>query len=397
MTLPGRETNELAERANHRCLNPRSVRSAGSPTPERGPGSLAEAIRTAVTTVAELYAYLEERGVDPKAAGLDRLAEPAVLPMRVPRYYLDLIDWSNPADPLRRQVLPSPEEAIALPDDLPDPIGDDAHSPVPGIVHRYPDRALFLLTATCAVHCRFCFRREFIGKPVRTLRKDQLEAAFAYLAEHSELWEVILSGGDPLVFPDAYLEGVLHRLRRISHLRIIRIHSRTPVIYPGRLTAQLGEIARRYAPLYLVIHVNHPREVTPTFAARVGAIVDRGTPVLSQTVLLRGVNDDVATLAALFRKLVEARIKPYYLHQLDRAPGTNHFRVPIEQGLKLMEGLRGHLSGLCLPTYVLDIPGGHGKVPLGPHYVHLRGERLYEIASYLGQRFLYRDPPTDDR
>lgn len=358
--------------------------------------TLAEAIRSAITTTAELRAYLQERGIDPETAGIATLAEPVVLPVRVPRYYLDLIDWTDPGDPLRRQVLPTDKEQLSLPDDLRDPIGDDAHSPLPGLVHRYPDRALFLLTTTCAVHCRFCFRREFIGKPVRTLRKDQLEAAFRYLADHAELWEVILSGGDPLVFPDAYLAGILRRLREIAHLKIIRVHSRTPAIFPGRLTIELAELFRRVAPLYLVVHVNHPREVTPAFVTHVGHLVDRGTPVLSQTVLLRGVNDDAATLADLFRRLVEARVKPYYLHQLDRAPGTNHFRVPIERGLQLIESLRGYVSGLCLPTYVLDIPGGHGKVPLGPHYVHLKAEQLYEVTNYLGERFTYAEPaPTD--
>ncbi len=354
--------------------------------------TLAQALRTSVTTIAELASYLAERGVDPRAAGLERLGEPAVLPVRVPRYYLDLINWTDPDDPLRRQVLPLPDEAVALPDDLRDPIGDDAHSPVPGIVHRYPDRVLFLLTATCAVHCRFCFRREFVGKPARTLRRDQFEGALRYLAERPEVWEVILSGGDPLVFPDAYLATVLGRLRAIPHLRIVRIHTRTPAIFPFRLTPEFAELARRHAPLYLVVHVNHPREVTAEFARHVGHVVDRGVPVLSQTVLLRGVNDDVATLAALFRRLVEARVKPYYLHQLDRAPGTNHFRVPLAEGIRLARSLRGHLSGLCLPTYVLDIPGGHGKIPLEGAYVHSKGDRLYEVTNYRGERFAYVEP-----
>ncbi len=357
--------------------------------------SLAEALRASVTTVAELRAYLRERGIEPSTAGLDSVAEPAVLPLRIPRYYLDLIDWRDPHDPLRRQVLPLPDEDVVLADDLRDPIGDDARSPVPGIVHRYPDRVLFLLTATCAVHCRFCFRREFIGKPTRTLRKDQFEGALRYVAEHPEIWEVILSGGDPLVFPDAYLDTVLRRLRSIPHVRILRIHSRTPAIFPGRLTPAFAEMARRYAPVYLIVHVNHPREVSPDFVHHVGLVVDRGIPVLSQTVLLRGVNDDVCTLADLFRRLVEARVKPYYLHQLDRAPGTNHFRVPIEDGLRLIEGLRGHVSGLCLPTYVLDIPGGHGKVPLGPRYVHLKDNRVYEVVNYRGESFTYREPATN--
>jgi len=251
---------------------------------------------------------------------------------------------------------------------------------------------LLLLTATCAVHCRFCFRREFIGRPTRTLRREQFEAALGYIADDPDVWEVILSGGDPLVFPNRYLQTVFQRLRAIPHVKVIRIHSRVPAIFPGRLTVAFAALARRYAPLFLVVHVNHPREVTPEFVRHVGELIDRGVPVLSQSVLLRGVNDDIAVLGALFKSLVEARVKPYYLHQLDRAPGTNHFRVPIQEGLRLMEGLRGHISGLCLPTYMLDIPGGPGKVPLTPHYVHLKTDRVYDVVNHRGERFTYEEP-----
>lgn len=356
--------------------------------------SFSDALRSSVHDVAELRAYLSGRGIDPERSGLDHLTDPTVLPVRVPRYYLDLIDWSDPDDPLRRQVLPLSAEEEVLPDDLRDPIGDDRHSPVPGIVHRYPDRVLLLLTATCAVHCRFCFRREFIGQPTRTLRPEQFEAALGYIVDHPEIWEVILSGGDPLVFPDRYLQSVFQRLRAIPHVKIIRVHSRVPAIFPGRITTAFATLARRYAPFYLIVHVNHPREVTLEFVEHVGELIDRGVPVLSQSVLLRGVNDEVRVLAALFKRLVEARVKPYYLHQLDRAPGTNHFRVPIQDGLRLMEGLRGHLSGLCLPTYMLDIPGGPGKVPLTPRYVHLRTDRLYDVVNHRGERFTYEEPPV---
>jgi len=359
--------------------------------------ALAEAFRTSVSTVGELCAYLRERGIDPAAARIEEVAEPTVLPIRVPRYYLDLINWNDPKDPLRRQVLPDPDEGRILPDDLRDPIGDEAHSPVPGIVHRYPDRVLFLLTTACAVHCRFCFRREFVGSPARTLRPDQFTGALDYISAHPEIWEVILSGGDPLVFPNRYLDSVLRRIREIPHVRVLRIHTRTPTIFPWRLDAEFADMARQYAPLYLIVHVNHPREVTSAFAERIGIVVDRGIPVLSQTVLLRGVNDDVETLSALFRRLVEVRVKPYYLHQLDRAAGTNHFRVPIAEGIRLMSRLRGYISGLCLPTYMLDIPGGHGKVPVGPVYIHPRDERIYDVVNYRGEWFRYVEPLPSDQ
>ena len=295
-----------------------------------------------------------------------------MLPLRVPTYYLDLIDWSDPNDPLRRQVLSDAHENDVAPDELSDPIGDDARSPVPGVVHRYPDRALLLLTQACTVHCRFCFRREFVGQPSKVLSSEQLDAAFAYIAGHPELWEVILSGGDVLTFPDAYLAKTLERLRAIPHVRIVRVHTRVPAVWPERLTDELAALLRRHAPTYLVAHVNHPREVTEAFAAAVGRLIDAGVPVLSQSVLLAGVNDDAATLEALFRRLVESRVKPYYLHHPDLARGTGHFRLTIERGQDLMRQLQGRVSGLCLPTYVLDRPGGLGKVPLTPRYVHSR-------------------------
>lgn len=353
------------------------------------------ALKSSVRTVGDLRQYLEQRELSLEHAGLAGVPEPEILPVRVPRYYLDLVDWTDPEDPLRRQVLPHPDEGTILADDLRDPIGDEANSPVPGIVHRYPDRALLLLTATCAVHCRFCFRREFIGTPTRTLGPDQLDAALAYLREHREIWEVILSGGDPLVFPDAYLAPIFRRLRDIPHLKIVRVHSRIPAIAPFRLTPALIELIRAHRPVYLVVHVNHPREVSPEFTRYIGAVVDAGIPVLSQSVLLRGVNDDVSTLTALFRRLVEARVKPYYLHQLDRAPGTNHFRVPIRQGQRLMRALRGNVSGLCLPTYILDVPGGHGKVPLTPEYIHLVEDGVFQVENHRGERFVYDEPHCD--
>lgn len=389
-----------------------------------------QALRDAVGTLDELADYLRARGIDPDAAlgsppsGVGRQPPavsdqpstrhpepgtrlsvvsrqpgarsppPSVLPLRVPRYYLDLIDWCDPADPLRRQVLPTAAELAVHPDELADPIGDDAHSPTPGVVHRYPDRALLLLTAACAVHCRFCFRREFVGQPARALSPAQFEAAFAYLARHDEIWEVILSGGDVLTLPDAYLAGVLARLRAIPHLRIVRVHSRVPAVLPARLSDELARLLRRHAPVYLVAHVNHPREVTPAFAHAVGRLVDAGVPVLSQSVLMAGVNDDAAVLGDLFRRLVESRVKPYYLHHPDLARGTGHFRVSVATGRRLMRELRGRVSGLCLPTYVLDTPGGLGKVPLEDAYVHHQGGDLYAVEAALGDNACYCDVTT---
>lgn len=353
--------------------------------------TLAEALRTTIRTVPELRAYLAERGIEPSPAIFARLAEPRTLPIRVPRSYLDLVDWSDPDDPILAQVLPVVAEHDVLPDELVDPIGDDAHSPVPGIVHRYPDRVLFLITMSCVVHCRFCFRREFVDTPVRRLRKHDYEVALQYIAEHEEIWEVILSGGDPLALPDAALRTLFQRLRAIPHVKVLRIHTRVPAVFPERLTDEFAQMMRSFRPLYVVVHVNHPREVTRRFREGVEYLVDRGISVLSQTVLLRGVNDSPSTLADLFRRLVEIQVKPYYLHQLDRAPGTHHFRVPIREGREIVSALRGNVSGLCLPTYMLDIPGGYGKVPLPSTLVEPVAEDAYAVVNFRGERLTVHD------
>jgi lysine 2,3-aminomutase len=282
-----------------------------------------------------------------------------------------LIDAADPADPIARQFLPDAAELDALPIESADPVGDETHSPVEGIVHRYPDRALLKLTHTCAVYCRFCFRREVVGPDgAGTLTPSQLDAALAYIAATPAIWEVILTGGDPLVLSPRRLREVMARLEAIDHVKVIRFHSRVPVVAPETITDEL--VAALKSPtraVYVALHANHPRELTAAARAACAKIIDAGLPMLSQTVLLRGVNDDATTLATLMRAFVETRIKPYYLHQGDLAPGTAHFRVPIAEGQALMRALRGRVSGLCQPTYILDIPDGHGKVPIGPGYL----------------------------
>ena len=352
------------------------------------------AVRESVSTTAELATYLRERGYDPGEA-LGEPAEPAVLPLRVPRYYLDLIDFADPADPLRRQVLPSAAEREVDPAELADPIGDGAHSPTPGVVHRYPDRALLLLTAACAVHCRFCFRREFIGQPARALGPAALEAAYAYLAATPAIWEVILSGGDPLVLAPRRLKDIVEALAAIEHVKVIRVHTRVPVATPERVTREVVRALKASGKAtYVVLHANHPRELTPAARAACAQFIDAGIPMLSQSVLLRGVNDDAATLGALMRALVESRIRPYYLHQGDLARGTEHLRTSIAEGQELMRALRGRYSGLCQPTFVLDIPGGHGKVPVGPIYFAPgeKGSSSGLVLDPAGRRHPY--PPT---
>ena len=282
-----------------------------------------------------------------------------------------LIDPADPADPIGLQFLPDAAELTTAPDETADPIGDLAKSPVEGIVHRYPDRVLLMPTRVCASYCRFCFRRERVG-PGRgeTLTEAELDAALTYIAERPQIWEVILTGGDPLVLSARRLSVLMSRLGEIPHVKVVRLHTRVPAVAPERLTAALvAALKRSGKAVYVALHANHPRELTPAARAACARLVDAGVPMLSQSVLLRGVNDDPQVLAELMRAFVETRIRPYYLHHGDAAPGTAHLRLTLEEGRALVRTLRGRISGLAQPTFVLDIPGGHGKVPVGPAYL----------------------------
>jgi lysine 2,3-aminomutase len=303
-----------------------------------------------------------------------------------------LIDRADPHDPIARQFVPDAAELHTTPEERADPIGDHAHSPVEGIVHRYPDRVLLKLTHVCAVYCRFCFRREMIGPAAEPLTGEQLDAALDYIGAHPEIWEVVLTGGDPLVLSARRLKQVMARLAAIAHVKVIRVHSRVPAADPARITPDLVRALKtKGKATYVVLHANHARELTAGARAACARLIDAGIPMLSQTVLLRGVNDNVETLAALMRAFVEARIKPYYLHHPDLAPGTAHFRLSVEEGQKLVGALRGRVSGLCQPTYVLDIPGGFGKTPLGPNRVRPgEGDRI-QIEDWRG--IIHAYPP----
>jgi lysine 2,3-aminomutase len=277
----------------------------------------------------------------------------------------------TPDDPIARQFLPSEAELELRPEEAADPIGDAAHSPVEGVVHRYPDRCLLTLNHACAVYCRFCFRREVVGPDgTRPLNAAALDAAMAYIAARPAIWEVIVTGGDPLILSPRRLRDAMARLAAIDHVKVVRFHTRVPAVAPEKVTAALvAALKSSGKTTYLALHANHARELTPPARAACAKIVDAGIPMLGQTVLLKGVNDSPETLEDLFRAMVETRIKPYYLHHPDLALGTGHFRCTVEEGQALMRTLRGTVSGLCQPTYILDIPGGHGKVPVGPDYI----------------------------
>ena len=277
-----------------------------------------------------------------------------------------LIEPGAADDPIARQYLPDPRELTRMPEERDDPIGDDAHSPLPGLVHRYPDRVLLMPTTACPVYCRFCFRRERVGHGATTMSASEIDDALAYIAARPGIREAILTGGDPMILSARRLGGILRRVAAIRTVEILRIHTRVPVADPNRVDSALIGALRQRVPVYVLIHCNHPREIDRESARAIAALADAGIPLLGQTVLLKGVNDDAETLAALFRAMVRHRVRPYYLHHPDLAPGTAHFRLSIEEGQALMRALRGRISGLCQPNYVIDIPGGHGKVPVGP-------------------------------
>jgi lysine 2,3-aminomutase len=316
-----------------------------------------------------------------------------------------LIDPDDPDDPIARQFVPSAAELVSQQSESADPIGDHAHSPVTGIVHRYPDRVLFKLVHVCAVYCRFCFRREMVGPGKGTgLSPGAYDNALAYIRAHSEIWEVILTGGDPLMLSPRRLAEIMADIAAIDHVRIIRIHTRVPVADPPRIGREMiAALKVKGATTWVALHANHPRELTDKARAACAGIIDAGIPMVSQSVLLRGVNDDAAVLEALMRAFVECRIKPYYLHHGDLAPGTSHLRTTLAHGQELMRALRGRVSGLCQPDYVLDIPGGHGKAPAGPNYLSPADsfsqqreqveETRYRVVDYCGEVHLYPPKP----
>lgn len=317
---------------------------------------------------------------------------------------VELIDSSDPDDPIARQFVPSANELEMQPGESADPIGDHPHSPVAGIVHRYPDRVLFKLVHVCAVYCRFCFRREMVGPGKENALSDSAyRAAIDYIRSHSEIWEVILTGGDPLMLSPRRMGEIMAELAGIDHVRIIRLHTRVPVAEPARISDEMvAALKVEGATTWLALHANHARELTGPARAACARIVDAGIPMVSQSVLLRGVNDNIAALSDLMRAFVECRIKPYYLHHGDLAPGTAHLRTTLAHGQDLMRELRGRVSGLCQPDYVIDIPGGSGKSPVGPNYVLVAqntagdadeavAETRYRIVDYCGDVHLY--PP----
>lgn len=306
----------------------------------------------------------------------------------IPAGLADLIDPDDPNDPIALQFVPDPAELHVAADELEDPIGDAAHSPVRGLVHRYPDRVLLMPTMSCPVYCRYCFRRDRVGRAADAPTADDLDAAYLYIEDHPGIHEVVLTGGDPLSLSDVRLERIVARLNGIPHLNNIRIHTRVPVALPGRVTDELIAALKSEMPVWMVLHCNHARELTDEVADACDRLIRGGIPLLSQSVLLKGVNDDVDTLTGLMRRLVRLRVKPYYLHHPDRARGTARFRVTLDEGRALVAALRGNISGLCQPTYVVDIPGGYGKTPVHGETATAKGS-AWTLRDFRGDSHEY--------
>lgn len=312
------------------------------------------------------------------------------LVMAIPPYWAALMDREDPGCPIRMQAVPKASEFDIRPNDMRDPCGEDGDMPVPGLVHRYPDRVLFLVTEQCAMYCRHCTRRRLVG--VNHGLMTSYEPAYQYLKEHTEIRDVLISGGDPLMMTDARLGQVLARLREIQHLEFIRIGSRTPVTMPQRVTSEFCEVMRKYKPIWMSLHFCHPKEVTPRLKEAMDRLADSGVPLGSQTVLLKGINDDPEVMKKLMHELLKVRVRPYYIYQCDMAEGISHFRTSVETGLRLIEALRGHTTGYAVPTFVIDGPGGGGKIPINPQTVESYADGVIRLRNYEGKTYVYYEP-----
>ena len=342
-------------------------------------------LKNRVTSLAQLEQHLtlseEER------AGV--LLSGNKLAMAITPHYFNLIEPDNPNCPIRRQVIPRIEETWENDEEMEDPCGEDAHMPVPGLVHRYPDRVLFLVTDRCASYCRYCTRSRVVSGVGDQELETQFEAAFRYIEEHPEIRDVLLSGGDPLLFSESKLEKVLTRLHSIPHIQFLRIGSRVPIFLPQRITDSLCQMLQQFHPLFISTHANHPKELTTEVKEGLDRLANHGIPVGNQSVLMRGVNDDVPTMRELVHKLLMCRVKPYYLYQCDLIRGSRHLRTAVSKGVEIIEGLRGHTSGYAIPQFVIDAPGGGGKIPVNPEYVIRMDSERVVIRNFEGRVFEY--------
>jgi lysine 2,3-aminomutase len=368
---------------------PPSLPASGAPE-ARDPDSWQWQMANAVTDLGSLEAVFKLTPAE--RAGASRALQGG-FPLSITPYYASLIDAHDPACPIRRQCVPHALEAEEVPGDLRDPLGEEANEVAPHLVQRYPDRALLIATDRCSVYCRFCTRSRMVGNGGGTRALSSLEPAFAYLRAHPEVQEVIVSGGDPLIMKSERIAALLAELAAIDSIGNVRVASRTPVTLPQRITPDLCRALRAHPCVWLMTHFNHPRELSPEARRACALLVDHGIPVMNHTVLLRGVNDDASVLEQLFRGLVRARVRPYYLLQADPVRGTGHLRTPLDVGLEIMAALQGRLSGIALPKFIVDTPNGRGKVPVGPNYVVARLGGATTLRTFRGELVDYIDPP----
>ena len=350
--------------------------------------SAAWQLKNRITTLSQLEQHLVLS--DEERAGV--LLSGDKLALAITPHYFNLIHPTDPDCPIRRQVVPRIEETLDDPAEMADPCGEDSHMPVPGLVHRYPDRVLFLVTDRCASYCRYCTRSRVVSGVGEQELHTEFESAYRYLEQHTEIRDVLLSGGDPLLFSDGKLEGILKRLRSIEHIEFIRIGSRVPIFLPQRITSELCQMLQKYHPLFMSVHTNHPRELTTEVRAGLERLANHGIPLGNQSVLLRGVNDDPEVMKSLVHKLLMCRVRPYYLYQCDLIKGSSHLRTSVQKGLEIIESLRGHTTGYAVPQFVIDAPGGGGKVPVNPEYVLQRTPNRTLIRNYENQTFEYPEP-----
>jgi len=345
--------------------------------------------RNRIRTAVELAAMIELTQDESDAIARHQGA----LPVGITPYYASLLDPSDATQGLRRTVVPVAAEYQVTYGEAEDPLGEDSHSPVPGLVHRYPDRVLLLVTNFCSVYCRYCTRARMVGAAgERSVRKADIELALEYIEQTPAIRDVLISGGDPLSLDDDRLDYILGRLRRIPHVEFVRIGSKQPVVQPMRITTALCRVLKRHHPLWMSLHFTHPEELTPEVAQACGRLADAGIPLGSQTVLLKGVNDDENVMKQLMQGLLKIRVKPYYLYQCDPISGSAHFRTPVTRGVELIRSLRGFTSGYAVPTFVIDAPNGGGKIPLAPDYVAGYEDRDLVLKSYDGNSYRYPDP-----
>jgi lysine 2,3-aminomutase len=348
-------------------------------------------MKNRVTTLAQLEKHLVLS--DEERAGV--LLTGNKLAMAITPHFFNLINPIDPECPIRRQVIPRIEESWESPEEMSDPCGEDSHMPVPGLVHRYPDRVLFLVTDRCASYCRYCTRSRVVSGVGEQELHTEFDAAFRYLEEHTEVRDVLFSGGDPLLFSDAKLERLLARVRAIPHIEFIRIGTRVPIFLPQRITPELCQMLQKYHPLWMSVHVNHPRELTIEVKEALERLANHGVPLGNQSVLLRGVNDDPGVYKTLVQKLLRCRVRPYYLYQCDLIQGSSHLRTSVRKGIDIIQHLRGHTTGYGVPQFVIDAPGGGGKTPINPEYlVRLDDERAV-LRNYEGHRYEYPEPATE--